>query len=176
MKFGNKKGQAVMEYLITYGLALFVILIVLGILVAVVIPSLKAPEECQFTQPGFNCNQKQHVIVSGTGDEVSVMFYLGNDQGAAVNVLGVLCTTDSSGNIDKSTIDAPDQGEFQLASGAGEEVTVACIDGNDQAVVLTPNSNFRGTVAVVYERVDDMEDAPTRLAVATVAGTVQASD
>jgi hypothetical protein len=51
---GQRKGQAVMEYLITYGLALFVILIVLAILVAVVLPQLKAPESCQFSQPGFS--------------------------------------------------------------------------------------------------------------------------
>ncbi|MFH1785829.1 MAG: hypothetical protein ABH842_05355 [Candidatus Micrarchaeota archaeon] len=178
MKFRNKKGQAVMEYLITYGLALFVILVVLGILVAVVIPALKPPEECQFTQPGFSCNQKQHVLVSNTADNsVEVLFYLTNDQGAAINITGVMCTTQPSGNINKSAIQTPPGGTFQFASGAGKAfnstLAVPCYDENGDAVILGANSNFKGSLAVRYTRTDDIAGAPERLAVATLTGTVQ---
>ena len=47
-----------MEYLITYGLALLVILVVLGILFAVVFPMLKAPADCKFSDTTFSCDQQ----------------------------------------------------------------------------------------------------------------------
>ncbi|VVC03495.1 Uncharacterised protein [Candidatus Bilamarchaeum dharawalense] len=183
MKFGSKKGQAVMEYLITYGLALFVILVVLGILVAVVIPALKPPEECQFTQPGFSCNQRQHVIVSSTADDsVRVILYLTNDQGSAVNVTGILCTTKPAGNIQKADITSFTAANAKLlASGAGQvfgngtlvSQQVLCTNDAGTVVTLKPNSNFKGTVAILYKRTDDVQGAPTRMATAVLTGTVQ---
>lgn len=181
MKFGNKKGQAVMEYLVTYGLALFVILVVLGILIAVVMPALKPPEECLFTQPGFSCNQKAHILVADSAtNQVELLFYLTNEQGTSVNITGVLCTTQPSGNVNKSVIQAPPMNAFQMPSGGGQAFNstnaIACIDENGNPVVLGPNSNFKGTLAIKYLRADDVAlSAPERLAVATVTGTVQSN-
>lgn len=180
MKFGSKKGQAVMEYLITYGLALFVILIVLGILVAVVLPTLKAPEACQFTQPGFGCNQKQHVIISDkTDNTVSVLFYLSNDQGSAINVTGLLCTTKPAGSVQKSDIPALASPVTLAPGGAysfNNTAITACTDENGVEVIMTPNSNFKGSLAIRYKRMDDVSGAPERIAVATLAGSVQEDD
>ncbi len=51
-----RKGQAAMEYLVTYGWALLVLVIVIGVLVATGIfsPANFQPEECNF-QPDFPC-------------------------------------------------------------------------------------------------------------------------
>ncbi len=182
MKFGSKKGQAVMEYLITYGLALFVILIVLAILVSVVLPSLKPPETCQFTQPGFSCSTKQHVLVASADNKVSLLFQLDNQQGKGVNVIDVLCTVKPSGNIQKADVTA--KGTAGKAMVAGSSITfggvgadiavpVNCLDDNGNALVLAPNSNFKGTLAVIYTYQDDIAGAPQRMATATLAGTVQ---
>lgn len=180
MKFGNKKGQAVMEYLITYGLALFVILIVLGILVAVVLPTLKVPEGCQFTQPGFSCNQKQHVIIADkTDNSVSVLFYLTNDQGSAINITGLLCTTKPAGSVDKSDITALASPVVLAPGGAysfNNTAITGCTDENGVEVIMTPNSNFKGSIAIKYKRMDDVTGAPVRIAVATLTGNVQESD
>lgn len=178
MKFGSRKGQAVMEYLITYGLALFVILIVLGILVAVVLPTLKAPEACQFTQPGFGCNQKQHVIISDkTDNTVSVLFYLSNDQGSAINITGLLCTTKPAGSVQKSDITALSP-TVTLAPGGAHSFnsSIECTDENGVEVIMTPNSNFKGSLAIKYKRMDDVSGAPERIAVAALTGSVQESD
>jgi hypothetical protein len=186
MKGGYKKGQAVMEYLITYGLALFVILIVLAILVAVVLPSLRAPETCQFTQPGFTCNVKPHVLVADNDDNVRIVFQLDNTQGKAVNVLGVSCITTSPGNVRKSDIDPLPGYPDGKVMAAGESITIGglgadieeemdCMeeDGSTQTV-LAPNSDYQGVIAVKYKFQNDVPGAPDRLAVATVTGTVQA--
>ncbi len=179
---GSRKGQAVMEYLITYGLALFVILIVLAILVAVVLPSLKAPETCQFTQPGFTCNQKPHSIVADSGNNVRLLFQLDNTQGKSVVLKGVICTTAATGNVRKADI-SPFSSEVPMA--AGESVTIGgpsaditatieCVNEDGTTVKMAPNSNFRGSLGVLYKFAEDQPDAPDRLAVATVTGNVQA--
>lgn len=177
MKFGHKKGQAVMEYLITYGLALFVILIVLAILVAVVLPSLQAPETCQFTQPGFGCSTKKHVLVADSGNNVRLLFQLDNEQGKAVSISGVLCSSDSPANINKAAVPALASnislagGQSISFGGVGEEVDCVKEDGTD--VILAPNSNFKGTLAITYNFDEEVAGAPERLAVATLTGNVQ---
>jgi hypothetical protein len=171
-----KKGQAVMEYLITYGLALFVILVVLAILVAVVLPSLKAPEMCQFNQ-GFTCNQKQHVMVADSDNNVRLIFQLDNSQGRAVVVKGVLCTDEASANVQKANVPLLTS-EVSLSSGQSAQFgavgkEVPCKTADDTNVVLTSGSNFKGTLAVVYRFADEVDGAPDRLATATLSGTVQ---
>ena len=177
LKFGHKKGQAVMEYLITYGLALFVILIVLAILVAVVLPSLQAPETCQFTQPGFGCSAKKHVLVADSSNNVRLLFQLDNEQGKAVIIHGVLCTSAAHANIRKSDVQNLTS-DIALAGGqsvsfgdVGNEVDCVREDGTD--VVLAPNSNFKGALAVTYNFDEEVAGAPERLAVATLTGNVQ---
>ncbi len=177
------KGQAVMEYLITYGLALFVILIVLGILVAVVLPSIKPPELCQFTQPGFGCSSKTHALVSNAANEVRLIFQLDNEKGRTIEVKDVLCTTKSTSSVSKADFDlAPSRASVILASGQGKSFgtgsgdfsTVPCYDDTGNPVILPPGSSFRGAVAILYSFTDDIAGAPDRIAVASVAGTVQA--
>jgi len=181
MKGGYFKGQAVMEYLITYGLALFVILIVLAILVAVVLPSLKAPETCQFTQPGFTCNQRPHTLVADSSNNVRLLFQLDNTQGKSVVVQGVICTEAPAGNVRKTDIDAfatprpMAAGESMTLGGPSADVTsdIECESADGTTVKLAPNSNFRGSLGVLYRFSEDQPDAPDRLAVATVTGSVQ---
>ncbi|MFH0885348.1 MAG: hypothetical protein V1861_06580 [Candidatus Micrarchaeota archaeon] len=180
------KGQAVMEYLITYGLALFVILIVLAILVAVVLPSLKAPETCQFTQPGFTCNQKPHTLVADTSNNVRLLYQLDNTQGKSVLVSGVLCSVAPAGNVRKSDVESNGvtltparpmaAGESVTMGGPNADVTdeIECQNEDGTTTKLAPNSNFRGTLGIVYRFAEDQPDAPDRLAIATVTGSVQA--
>ncbi len=182
------KGQAIMEYLITYGLALFVILIVLAILVAVVLPSLQAPETCQFTQPGFTCNQKPHALVADTGNNVHILFQLDNTGGKSVVVSEILCSAAPPSNIRKSDIDANGvtlTTAVPMASGESKtvgdtvksdrKVQVDCKNEDGTAMKLSPNSNFKGSLAIVYSYSDDVPGAPPRVAAATVTGRVQAA-
>lgn len=188
LKRGYRKGQAVMEYLITYGLALFVILIVLAILVAVVLPSLQAPETCQFTQPGFACNSKPHAMVSDADGKVRILFQLDNNQGKGVELIGITCMSTSPGNIRKSDVpefeDTVSSTERMMAPGStrsvGDETSdikqeITCLtDDGSSSLVLPPNSAFKGSIGVVYKFTEDVPGAPSRLAVATVTGNTQA--
>lgn len=179
---GYRKGQAVMEYLITYGLALFVILIVLGIIFAVVLPMLKAPATCKFSDPNFACDQKAHTLVADGENKVRMFFQLDNTGNRGVKVIGVRCTTAAAANMKKD--DVPDlDNEVPIAAGAsitaGAESgttigVVACVqDDMATPVQAQPGGSFKGSLAVEYRYDDEVPGTPARLAVATVTGTVQ---
>ena len=60
--FGRtKRGRAAMEYLMTYGWAILVIVIVITILAFYLPQLIKTPEGCLFSQPGFSCSDQNQV-------------------------------------------------------------------------------------------------------------------
>lgn len=165
------KGQAAMEYLMTYGWAILVIVLVLAIL-AFYLPNLiQVPESCLFSQPGFSCDVKKPVIVADSDNQVRVIFRLDNQQGQAVNITRVLCTTAAVGDITKpdTTVSVP-----AIAPGGSREFEVSCYNTDGGVVLMTPNSNFKGTIAVWYNFQDEVSGAPERLATATLTGIVLA--
>lgn len=181
-KDGNKgylRGQAAMEYLMTYGLALFVIVIVLALL-AFFLPSLiKVPSSCMFSQQGLGCSK--HVIVydSGMGGN-RVVFGLENNLGQSIILEKIVCTSVPSGEITKQLIssigdDVP-EGSVKINSGTSKEFSVPCKDKNGELLTNGPNTDFKGYVAFTYKYVDDLADAPARIAIASVTGQVVESD
>ena len=165
---GSRKGQAAMEYLMTYGWAFLVILVVLAIL-AYYLSTIQIPETCLFMQSGFGC--EQHLLVSEAGtNSIYLLFKLENQQGQAINVTRIKCTSES-GEISKPSTMFSET----IAAGADQEFTVKyCSDENGNPLVQTPNSNFQGTIAVWYNYQNDLEGAPERLATASVSGKVVA--
>ncbi len=69
----GKKGQAAMEFLMTYGWAILVILIALGVLFYLGVFSPKTPNQCISTAPITTCDVKL-LIAPGTTGEVSVTY------------------------------------------------------------------------------------------------------
>ncbi len=169
----TSKGQAMMEYLLTYGLALFVIVIVLAILVTVVLPALKPPEVCQFQQPGFSCNQKQAALVS-TGGKLSAIFQLDNQQGRDVTVDFVACLNDAVGNVNVAEVAAMANPGVSLNAGSSTTFNIKCNNPDKSQTPLNPNANFEGAIGINYHYNDEVAGAPERLAVATITGAAQA--
>lgn len=54
---GKKKGQAAMEYLMTYGWAILVIIIVLALLLYLGVFTPSLPEVCKSKAPGWTCTR-----------------------------------------------------------------------------------------------------------------------
>ncbi len=176
------KGQAMMEYLMTYGVALVVILIVLAVLVTVVLPTLKPPENCQFSQPGLSCNVKKHAILADSSNNVRLVFQLDNQQNGQINVLGVRCSSAPAANIQKAqviprlstAISIPQGGSRVLGTNTSTVTTVNCYNADTGAIMqLAPNSEFKGSLAIVYTSQGDVAGIE-KLAVATLSGVVQA--
>lgn len=172
---GSLRGQAVMEYLITYGLALFVILIVLAILVAVVLPQLKAPESCQFSQPGFSCSSKQHVVFSNSTNQnrTTLIVQLDNQQGRDILLKGVLCSSEPAGNINRASFASEDLVSQAMAAGSSTSMQRVCVNGVRTPVALAVGSSFKGSIAVLYNYADEVTGAPERIATGSVSGNVQ---
>ena len=180
-KKASRKGQAMMEYLITYGFAIFIIVFVLAVLLTVVLPSLKPPENCQFSQPGYSCSTKQHVIVSDPSlNNVKVIFQLDNQQGKGVEIKNILCSDQPAGNIQKEDVTTNGKAisgtDSDMVPGESTTFTVDCKGADGSVVVLAPNSNFKGTIAILYRFKDEVSGTgvPSRMATATLTGNVQA--
>ncbi len=94
-----KKGQAAMEFLMTYGWAILVVLIAIGALAyfGVLSPSRFLPESCTI-EPGIGCEFK----VESTGLNLTLTNGIGQDL-SNVNIVGSTCNTaDSSADGDDS--------------------------------------------------------------------------
>jgi len=171
---GYRKGQSTIEYLMTYGFAFFVIVLVLALLFGLVLPALKAPETCQFSQPGFSCSTKAHAIFNDAG-AVSLALQLDNQQGKEITVEKVACIQMSPGNVERSFAESNGVGpsESALKSGASMELLVPCVGEDGSALDLAAGSDFQGSFALVYKYKNDLPTAPSRLAVATLSGAIQ---
>ncbi|MEM4208718.1 MAG: hypothetical protein QW153_04005 [Candidatus Bilamarchaeaceae archaeon] len=179
MKSNSLKGQAAMEYLMTYGLALFVIVIVLALL-AFFLPSLiKTPATCIFSQQGLSCS-KHLIVFDKTAGGNKVVFSLENNLGQTINLEKVACTNVGSGEITKELITKigagiPDE-QKPMTSGTSKEFFVPCKDKNGNLLSNGPNTDFKGYIAVTYKYADDLAGAPSRIAIATITGQVVESD
>ncbi|MFH1285165.1 MAG: hypothetical protein ABIH99_01140 [Candidatus Micrarchaeota archaeon] len=87
-----KRGQAAMEYLMTYGWAILVIIIVLAGLMYLGVFNIgeRLPERCDFPQ-GFQCTNQ--IVTGSTG---ALTFNLINAQQKKVTLSGAICTSNDA--------------------------------------------------------------------------------
>lgn len=142
----DKKGQAAMEFLMTYGWAILAAVVVIGALAyfGVFSPGQYAPKTCTLNAPLW-CDE--HNIQS---DGVNMV--IRNGGGEDVNLQRVEVT--GCGNV-TSFPNNP------LADGSTELVNVGC---------NITESEFSGDLTVVYQNVDGQLDQTTS---GQVVGTVQ---
>jgi len=116
----KKKAQAAMEFLMTYGWAILVVLVAIGALAyfGVLSPDRFLPERC--TGPaGLDCLDKA-AITAGAGQTGSIEFVLKNNQGYNIVVLDHTDTSVAVGTYDVATTDDCQTGVTD-ASGGGED-------------------------------------------------------
>jgi hypothetical protein len=141
-----KKSQAAMEFLMTYGWAILVVLIVIGALAyfGVLSPTQFLPRRCVFTQ-GITCTD--HILSKGTGTlRVMVTNGIGNDititsiamnstDGTIKCPTAVLSIPVSSGEISSGTIATSScNGTGWASSKVGKRVKAEIILGYTDSV------------------------------------------
>src|SRR3989344_6998129 len=139
----KRKGQAAMEFLMTYGWAILVVLIVIGALAyfGVLNPQTLLPERCEL-QLGIRC--KDHLISAATDD---IRLSIENGRGSDVMLsslmayspeLGVGCSVDLTG---ESAGSKPGR---LVRNGGASEVTLACagVDPLSASFVQTGKKKF----------------------------------
>jgi hypothetical protein len=144
-----KKGQGALEFLMTYGWAFLVILIMIGALAyfGVLNPSRWLPDRCQFGT-GTLCREGQYVVTADADHTIRAQ--LVNNGGSHISVYGWTATTDVAAagactticfNDDAATANCGDAADVDLAAatillpiawdeGQGRELVVGCTTGN----------------------------------------------
>ena len=93
----NRKSQAAMEFLMTYGWAILVVLVVIGALAyfGVLSPSNFVPETCQFPI-NLNCEDYRVTSPAGVGQ---IQFTVRNGGGKDVEITKMNASTDAFGGM-----------------------------------------------------------------------------
>jgi hypothetical protein len=146
----KRRAQGALEFLMTYGWAFLVILIMIGALAyfGILNPTKFLPDKCVFGPP-FACATGDIAMThSATG---TVVLKMTNNYGSAIKVFGAAATTDITGGctadvicVDSADADCGDAGEalggasnldgaaaaaYTWAEGAPKKVVVDCTGG-----------------------------------------------
>ena len=164
-KIGSK-GQAAMEYLMTYGWALLVIVIVIAILL--IMNPFSAPQSCKFDQVGFACDNA--VITAANGN---LLMGITNGNNNAINVSGVACTSVKSSTVPANPnnvnprIIVARQATFMINSTSPVVAGIKCTGASS-----TVGADFSGKIWIFYKNVEDGPDYPNRTASANIVTKV----
>lgn len=163
---GNKRGQAAMEYLMTYGWALLVIAIVISILV--LINPFSSPQGCRFDTVGFTCDAPAFANVGGN-TSLYLRMYNGNNNNILIN--STYCTADKTSESPNSVaslpspIMVPRQGNYTFGP-------QPCYRNGALMGASPAGSDFSGKLWVFYRNQEDPSNYPMRVASATISGKV----
>ena len=138
MERRDKKGQAAMEFLMTYGWAILVAIIAIGVLAYYgVFNTGKLVSDKVVVNAPFNAKGGQ-VLNGVAGDSIKLELY--NGAGETVTLSNVIITgcTDAGGVADTTAFNA----------GATAVVTIAC--EAPTADLGTPGASFKGDITVQY--------------------------
>lgn len=141
LEYGKKKGQAAIEYLMNYGWAILIMVVVLALLYFLITPAT-GQASCT-TQVGFICNDPLPNVVS-TVAGTTMDIRLHNDQASPITISKVLCST-SNVNTSKATANAQ-----TIAGGTYADFKdVSCYDGG-ATLNLTKRGQFKGYMTFWY--------------------------
>lgn len=131
-----KKGQAAMEYLMTYGWAILIVLAIMGILVYLVRP--QQVETCQVAVP-FQCEQDKYTINSTHYVKIS----LKNLGAVAYNISYVKCPSSASGQGTSAGI--------IITPGSNATVTFDCSQSPNKIQNPQPGKDvFKDKLTITY--------------------------
>ncbi len=141
MKF--RRGQAAMEYLMTYGWAILVIVIVLAALLYLGIFNLNPPEVC--TMPaGMSCTKS---YLSSTGDNVSITLVNGLQK--TINVTN-FSVTKNPNEYAACTVARCGGTGASMQIGEAHTFTVQPTDENSAVLSFDQGEAFSGKVNLIY--------------------------
>lgn len=188
---GNKsmRGQSAMEYLMTYGWALLVIVIVIAVL-AMIFSGVKAPEQCLF-EPGFTCASPRLISTFAPGVNNVLFADVMNGQQQSIKVAGIACVKGKANppanwwqNTNFAAVRTMEyQGLINLGNysedgaGAGVIKQTKCYDnwgtttssgGAPTALATTTNQDFSGYLYVAYRMADDNPAIPPKVTKASL--------
>ncbi len=177
------KGQAAIEYLMMYGWAIFIIVLVIGILV-VITGMLNNSEYCVFTPYDFGCGDIKPLATTDANNYVELSIQMVNNKGVPILVKRVACIRGKAENAKSGWMDMRDydnmpsgkrknpNGELQINPGESFSfLRIPCYEMDGNRVIMSPGQTFTGTFLVEYNDYNDFETG-VRSARASVATKV----
>lgn len=172
MSMEKKKGQAAIEYMMTYGWAILVIAIVL-VAIYVMIQSPIKVQQCNI-EPGFLCNDPLPQIHYDETDKTTrINLKLSNKQARGIEISSIVCTTLSPQEVDK---DKATENKVNISAGGSTIfMNITCTKDKDNSLNagLIKGQEFRGHFIVWYNYDNDIDKNLKRTVSASVLGTVQ---
>ncbi len=171
----NFKGQAAMEYLMTYGWAILVLVIVIAALYYL-LP--KTQETCLFQQ-GFACDGMAQIYVNKSTGNVYLSVNLNNRLGYRLEDVEAICTDAGAGDVTDNLFSQSDADPIAPNSGssigAGQTFTlidVPCVKSTGSQISSNAGAGFKGIIALKYSIEGDPNPNIKRIATGTVSGTI----
>ncbi|MEW6329420.1 MAG: hypothetical protein AB1468_04845 [Candidatus Micrarchaeota archaeon] len=171
-----RKGQSAMEYLMTYGWAILIIVVVLAALFYMGVFTPAPGESCKFPSGALSC--KSLNVWRGAAN-VQAAMSIANLGGQRITITGARCTQSTSpgapedfglGSTNEVVIEAGADGLIPVTAFA-----LSCRDTNDAVIPITSSSAragspFRTKIYVLYTD----ESGFTRTAVADIVTRISA--
>lgn len=161
----NMKGQAAMEYLMTYGWAILAIVIVIAALIFM--NPFGITEMCTFEQAGFTCNEpppQLYVMGNDPDGNLYMNVKVWNQLGQPIIVKSVMCTNAPGTEI-------PEEGKQSVGgrpsvqTGAsitfsGEDQSmIQCVNSQGQPIRSSTGQEFRGKLVIWYNYENDIDQS-----------------
>jgi hypothetical protein len=163
--FGVRKGQAAMEYLMTYGWAFLVIAVVIAVLLAMGV--FNQPTSCSFDSLGFTCANMPSV----TATNGMLYMRITNANTNPINVTNISCSSTKSstplGGSSSNILTGIVQSEANFEASNNTTTTNDYVECS--GVVNATGSTFTGYVWVQYRNADDPSYYPIKTSVATIS-------
>ena len=137
----TKKGQAALEFLMTYGWAILVVLIAIGALVyfGFLSPERFVQDNCNLTPP-LSCSQLGD-FTAAIADASNIKFQVQNGGGSALTIVSA-SVTETDGNV-CTRVD----GITSIGDGAKSEFVFTC---NDITAQTPTGTKFKGDLSITY--------------------------
>ncbi|MCX8196775.1 MAG: hypothetical protein N3G80_00440 [Candidatus Micrarchaeota archaeon] len=158
----KSKGQAAMEYLMTYGWALLVIVVVIAILL--IINPLQPPTGCRFDSLGFLCSEP---LVTSSG---KLYLKITNANQNNILIYGMNCTTNRAPS--PPSFSPPSSPIRTLQRQEQYEFNITCVDANGVAVTPSAGSDFAAKLWIFYKNQEDGASYPVRSISANIVSKV----
>ena len=155
----NMKGQAAMEYLMTYGWAILAIVLVIAALIF--LNPFRAPEVCLFEQAGFTCNEPPPQLYVDSNGDLLMNVKVWNQIGQPITIKKIMCTSAPGSEV-------PDQGAISVSgmsvqTGAsatftgGTQNSIRCVNSNGEQIKSSSGQEFRGKLVIWYNYDNDLD-------------------
>jgi len=144
----NRKGQAALEFLMTYGWAILVVLVVIGALAyfGVLNPDSLVPDKCTLTT-GISCDD--HQIIGGSSGGSVIHLSLGNGQGRQILITNVTAIL-----VENPSIRCINESNMTLKNGASTTVTLTNRSDNLRCMISQSGRKPRFNINVTYQFTD----------------------